>query len=107
MSRTPLIICHGDMRRLQHLRSYRWLNRHVLTKPLLELNNAINEREEREVAARADVCTSMVRGATLTNEDVACANNLTAELLYAEALATTVSSVPGTSYCFFMCHDVT
>jgi hypothetical protein len=92
--------------RASDLRSDR-LNRYELTEALLELNYAINECEEGEVTARAYVCTSMVRAATLTNEDVSCTNNLTTELLNSETLSTAISSVLGTSYRFLMCHDVT
>jgi len=88
------------------LRSNR-LNRYVLAKTTLELNNAVHEREQRKVTPPPDVCACVVRAAALTNKDVACANNLTTKLLHAETLSTAVPSVPGTSYRFLMCHDAT
>jgi len=78
-----------------------------LTEPLLKLNNAINQRKEREVASSANIITSMVCATALTNEDVSCTNHFTTKLLYSETLTTAISSVSSTSYRFLMCHCVT
>jgi hypothetical protein len=85
------------------LRHY-WTNIHALAESLLELNNAINEREQCEITSSANVVTSVVCATALTNQDVSSANNFTAELLNSETLALAISSVSGTSYRFFMCH---
>jgi hypothetical protein len=79
-------------------------NMHTLTEPLLKLNNSINEREQRIVAPSANIISSVIRAATLTNQDVSSANNLTTKLLNSETLTLAVSTVPGTSYRFLMCH---
>jgi hypothetical protein len=83
---------------------YYWTNIHALAESLLELNYAINQREQCEITSSADVITSVVCATALTNQDVSSSNNFTAELLYSETLALAISSVSGTSYRFFMCH---
>jgi hypothetical protein len=88
------------------LRSHR-LNGDVLPESLLELNNAINKREQRVVSACSYVITSVVCATALTNEDISSLNNLTTELLNSETLATAISSVSGTSYRFLMSHCCT
>jgi hypothetical protein len=89
------------------LRSLERLNVDALSKSLLELNYTINESKERIITTGAYVVTCMIGASTLTNEDISCANNFSAELLNAKALALTISSVSGTSYRFLMCHDIT
>jgi hypothetical protein len=80
------------------------LDRDVLPSSLLELDDTVDEREQGIVTASAYVLTSMIGASTLTHEDVSCANDLTTKLLHSETLATAISSVSGTSYCFLMSH---
>jgi hypothetical protein len=74
---------------------------------VLELNNTINKREQSVVTPCANVWTSMVCAATLTNEDISSANYFATELLNAKTLSATVSTVLGTSYRFLMSHCCT
>jgi hypothetical protein len=76
-------------------------------QPLLELNDSINEREECVITACAYIVTGVIGAATLPYKDISRANNLTTKFLHAKALPLTVSTVPGTSYRFLMCHDIT
>jgi len=83
------------------------LNRDVLSKSTLELNNPINKREQRVVTACAYVVTRMVCASTLTNEDVSSLHYFATELLNTKTLTATVSTVSGTSYRFLMSHYCT
>jgi len=81
-----------------------WSNIHALAESLLELNYAINEREQREITSGTNVVTSVKCATALTNQDITSANNFATELLNSETLTLAISSVSGTSYRFFMCH---
>ena len=52
----------------------------------LELDLAVDEREESIIATLADVLSWMELGTTLTNEDAACTHDLATETLYTEIL---------------------
>jgi hypothetical protein len=93
------------MRRRNRLGS--WLNADGLTKSLLKLNNTVNEREQRVITPCSHVITGVVSATALTNEDISRSNNFATKLLHSETLSLAVSSVPGTSYRFLMCHRTT
>lgn len=61
---------------------------------------------DREIAAHVNVIAGVVLGTALTNDDVACFSNLTAEELHAKALTVTVAAVIGTTYTFLVCHGI-
>ena len=69
-----------------------------------ELDRTGREGEERVVAATADVGARVEVGATLTDEDLAREDNLTAEALHAEALCVGVTTVARRTRAFFVCH---
>jgi putative Ca2+/H+ antiporter (TMEM165/GDT1 family) len=60
---------------------------------------------DREITTHVNVFAGVVLGTALTENDVACFGNLTAEELYAKALTVTVAAVIGTTYTFLVCHD--
>src|SRR5699024_2339797 len=70
----------------------------------LEVNAAVDQREQRVVAADADALTGMDVGAALTDQDVAGQNVLTVAALDAETLGLRVTAVLGGAYAFFVCH---
>ena len=69
---------------------------------LIEEDIAISEGEKSMVSSHANIRTGMPLGAALANEDVASDDNLTAEFLYAKALAVGVASVFDGTLSFFM-----
>src|SRR5882724_3438274 len=70
----------------------------------LELHAAIAGREDRVVAAHADIGAGMVSRAALAHDDVAREHRLIAILLHAEALAGRIAAVTGAAACFFVSH---
>ena len=62
---------------------------------LVELNDAVLQREEREVAALSDVLTGMQFGAALTDNDGTSEHGLPAEPFYAEPLRFAGPAVAG------------
>lgn len=60
-----------------------------------ELDGAVRSGEQGVVAAAANVVAGVELGATLTNEDLTCADDLTAVTLHAEALGVGVAAVTG------------
>src|SRR4051812_23002361 len=50
-------------------------------------------------------CTWKKLSATLTNNDIAWFGKLTAIYFYAQSLAVGISTVFGTAFTFFMCHN--
>src|SRR5690606_2487173 len=70
-----------------------------------ELDAAIDQREQRVVAAEADARTRMELGAALAHDDVARLNGLAAEDLDAEVLGVGVAAVAGRTTSLLVCHD--
>ena len=70
----------------------------------IELDEAIDQCEEREVRALANVGAGMKLVAHLTDQDVASANLLATKLLDAAALTVRVPTVAAGTLSFFMCH---
>ena len=64
------------------------------------MNAAIDEREQRVVAADADALTRMDVGAALADQNVAGQNELTVAALDAEALGLGITAVLGRTYAF-------
>ena len=71
---------------------------------VVELDRAFNQREQRVVAADADVVARVDARAALANDDVARDHDFAAELLDAEHLGVGVASVTSRAYALFMCH---
>ena len=61
----------------------------------LKLNLTLDEGVQSVVRADSDVSAGMDLGASLSNDDAACLNSLTTELLNAETLGLTVTAVLG------------
>ena len=62
-------------------------------RPGVELHRAVDQREQRVVAAHADIGARVELGAALAHDDVAGDHDLAAELLDAEAPAVGVAPV--------------
>ena len=71
---------------------------------LAELDRTVDQREERVVLAHADVLARIVYRTALTNDDVTCLCELTAEQFHAESLAFRLTAVLRTTYTFLVCH---
>ena len=65
-----------------------WVDVHkaAVLSTILETDDAIRRSEEGVVLAAADVCAGLEWGASLTNDDAAAENALTAEYLDSEPL---------------------
>src|ERR1051325_3594971 len=74
---------------------------------VLELHDAVNEREERVVLAATDVLAGLPLRPALAREDVAAQDLLAAELLQAEPLRVGVAPVARGADAFFVCQDET
>src|SRR5690606_32660291 len=70
-----------------------------------ELDLAIDQREQRVVAAQADARTRVELGAALTDDDVAGLDGLATVHLDAEVLRVGVAAVARGTYALFVCHD--
>ncbi len=70
----------------------------------IETNVAVNERENRVIAAETDVFARLKFRAALANNNVAGQNHLTAKSFYAESLADAIATVLNAALSFFMCH---
>src|SRR3984957_1105093 len=71
---------------------------------LAELHGPRGLREQRVVAATADVDAGVEVGATLANQDLAGLDDLTAEPLDAEPLGVGVATVAGAGCALLVCH---
>src|SRR5215470_11730624 len=69
-----------------------------------ERHHAVDGREQRVVAADADILSGIHLGAALTNQDVAGEDLLAAVALHAQALAVRVAAVARGAACFLVCH---
>ena len=65
---------------------------------------AIDQRENRVIAAKTHVFAGMPLGSALTDDDIARDNFFAAELLHTATLAVTVASVFNTSLSLLMSH---
>ena len=74
--------------------------------PALKQHVAVNEREDRVVAAEADIHARLVLRATLANDDVAGDDDLAAVLLHAETPARGITPVARRAACFLVCHGM-
>ena len=72
----------------------------VLVKPDL----TVHQREERPIAARADVLAGLEFRATLPDNDTACRDEFAAVRFHTEPLADAVAPVTNAALTFFMCH---
>src|SRR4030095_14167297 len=70
----------------------------------IETNVAVNERENRVIAAETGVFAGLKFRSALANDDVAGENHLAAKSLYAETFADAVSAVFNAALSFFVCH---
>jgi hypothetical protein len=59
----------------------------LLRAKVLELHGAVYERKQSEITAHPHVRSGMDVSATLTNDDVACADDLSVIALYAATLS--------------------
>src|SRR5690606_99098 len=69
-----------------------------------ELDGAVDQREERVVAAQADAVARVELRAALADADVAGLDGLAAEDLHTQVLRVGVAAVAGRTACFFVCH---
>jgi hypothetical protein len=74
---------------------------------VLELHDAIDQRENREITPDADILARMKLGSALTADDLSTFNGLPAINLDSEHLWIAVATVLCTTTGFFMCHDFT
>src|SRR5271157_1126121 len=79
---------------------------HPILGPALELNLAVDQREDGVIAPEADILSRLPLGATLAEDDVARNNHLAAVLLDAEPPAFGVAAVARGAACLFVCHLV-
>jgi hypothetical protein len=86
--------------------SLSWHYVNALTRPIepIEVDNAVDQSEESEVAAHADVSAGMDTRAELANNNVSCTHGLAAEHFHAAPLPFAITSVTGASSSFLMCH---
>ncbi len=70
----------------------------------IEANAAVNQRENRVIAAEADVFARQKLGAALADDDVAGDDQFAAKFLHAEPLADAVAAVLNAALSFFMSH---
>src|SRR5262249_38644070 len=75
-----------------------------LAMRLVVFDGAVLEREERPVAAGADVAARVELGAALADDDRASEDGLAAENFYAKTLRVTLASVGRCALTFFMRH---
>lgn len=82
------------------------VNRYLETCAILalELHRTIDERVDGVVLAKADVVTRVDGCTTLTQNDAARENCLTAEALHTESFCIGVATVLGRTAAFFVCH---
>lgn len=73
----------------------------------VEVDVAVDQREEREIGALADALSGMELCADLPDEDIARPYFLPAEPLDAAALCIGIASVSAGTLSFFMCHNIT
>src|SRR5262245_61333341 len=71
----------------------------------VELDRAIDQREERVVAALADAFAGVELCTQLTDDDVAGDDLLAAVSLHTAALTVGIATVAAGALTFFMCHD--
>src|SRR5205085_9827677 len=73
----------------------------------LVLDDAVDEREQREVASHADVLAGVDARADLPHEDVAGADLFAGVDLHTAALSLTVATVAAAALSLFMSHRAT
>src|SRR5690349_24793432 len=69
-----------------------------------EFDDPIDQREECVIAAQPDVPARLERGAALSDQDGACPNRFTGELLHAEHLGLAVAPVARAADALLVCH---
>lgn len=72
---------------------------------LLELDLAVDEREERPIAAGADIATGDELGAALADQDGTGGDKFAAEGFDAQATCIAIAPVARTALTFFMSHS--
>ena len=72
----------------------------------VEFDVTIYEGEDRVIPAKADIATREKFCSSLTDEDVARYDGLTAKFFHAQPFALTVASVFDTALTFFMSHKI-
>ncbi len=70
-----------------------------------ELHVAVDQREQREILAHADVHAGMNHRTALADDDAAGADGLAAVHLGPQPLRMGIAAVARTAACFFVCHD--
>src|SRR5665213_443635 len=102
----PMIVARGRPRGLLGCQCRRRNHGHVhlVARFATKLDRAVDQREDRVIAAQSDIGAGMPFGAALADQDVPSDNALAARLLDPEAASFSVASVAGRSACFFVCH---
>src|SRR6478672_6950160 len=70
----------------------------------IEFDFAVDEREERPVAAGANVLPGFKLSAALADQDAAGCDKFSAKAFYTEALADAIAPVADAALTFLMCH---
>ena len=73
---------------------------------LLELDDAVAFSVQRVVFAHTDVLAGIVPRAALADDDVASDGGLTTEKFHSESFTGGLATVFGTTYTFFVCHNL-
>ena len=81
------------------------VNAYALAAAMLrfETKNAVDLCKQGIVLADADIVAGVEMGTTLTNEDIACKNELTVRTLGSETFGFAVAAVAGTTNALFVC----
>jgi hypothetical protein len=67
---------------------------------------AINQREQRPIASRADIVAGKKFRPPLADNNAACGHELTSETFYAQPFADAIAPITDASLSFFMCHNL-
>jgi hypothetical protein len=73
----------------------------------VEMDESVDERVEREVAALANPLAWVETVAYLADENVPGSHGFSAEALHTETLRVRVTSVSAGALSFFVCHEIT
>jgi hypothetical protein len=78
---------------------------HIHAPPIfVEIDFAVHQREERPIAARADILARFELRAALPDDDAAGGDGFSAKFLHAEPFADAVAAVADAALTFLVCH---
>src|SRR5256885_11607182 len=82
-----------------------WIDVHAATSAI-EPNVAVDERENRVIAAEPNIFAGLKFRAALANDNVAGDDHLATEFFHAEPFANAIAAVLNAALSFFMCHGL-